>query len=153
MDCDLQDNPEFIPEMYRKYQDMKKPVIVQHSYAEFSIRNRITSNIFWCFLSIISFKKFSPYLGNYLLIDKLIREKYLLTPNIGYLYGDLIDQGNEFVLIKKKRSKGVRQKTTYDIYKLISLALTLIKKFNIISKLFKKNTKIEKKNINIEMVI
>lgn len=153
MDCDLQDNPEFIPEMYRKYQEMKKPVIVQHSYADFSIRDRLISNIFWYFLIIISFKKFSPYLGNFLLIDKSIKEKYLLTSNIGYLYGDLIDQDNEFFFIKKKRSKGVRQKTTYDIYKLFTLAVKLIKKFNIISKLLKKNIKIEKKNIEIEVII
>jgi len=153
MDCDLQDNPEFIPEMYRKYQETKKPVIVQHSYADFSIKDRLISNIFWYFLIIISFKKFSPYLGNFLLIDKSIKEKYLLTSNIGYLYGDLIDQGNEFFFIKKKRSKGARQKTTYDIYKLTTLAAKLIKKFNIISKHLKKNIKIKKKNIEIEIII
>ena len=89
MDCDLQDNPEFIPEMYKTYKNTNNPVIIQHSYEDFSLKSRITSNLFWFFLSLISFKKFSPYLGNYLLIDKLIKEKYLLNQNIGYLYGDL----------------------------------------------------------------
>ena len=99
MDCDLQDNPEFIPEMYETYKNNGKPVIIQHSYEEFSLKNRITSNIFWCFLSLISFKKFSPYLGNYLLIDELIKEKYLLNTNIGYLYGDLIRVGYQLLKI------------------------------------------------------
>ena len=78
--------------MYQKYKKFNKPVIIQHSYEDFSLRSRIISNIFWTFLSIISIKKFSPYLGNYLLIDKKIKNKYLKIKNIGYLYGDLIIQ-------------------------------------------------------------
>ena len=39
-------------------------------YEDFALRNRVISNLFWTFLSIVSLKKFSPYLGNYLLIDE-----------------------------------------------------------------------------------
>ena len=136
LDCDLQDNPKFIPEMYKKYKKYKKPVIIQHSYEEFTLSSRFISNMFWVFLSIISFKKFSPYLGNYLLIDSFIKKKYLKIRSIGYLYGDLLFQENEFTLIRKKRFKGIRNKTTYNFLKLIKLASKLVIKYNILNRPF-----------------
>lgn len=75
MDCDLQDNPAYMVELYETYIKYKKPVIIRHSYKNFKLKNRIVSNIFWYFLSAISFKKFSPNLGNYLLIDNEVKKK------------------------------------------------------------------------------
>ena len=146
MDCDLQDNPKHIIEMYRAYIKYKSPIIIQHSYEDFKIRSRIVSNLFWFFLSIISFKNFSPNLGNYMLIDKKIRRKYLTIKSIGYLYGDLIMQKNNFFLLKKKRSKGIRKKTTYSLAKLINLAAILIYKYNFLGQIFQSgyNKKIPK---------
>jgi dolichol-phosphate mannosyltransferase len=74
MDCDLQDNPAYIVDMYKSYIKYKKPIIINHSYKNFELKNRILSNIFWYCLSTISFKKFSPNLGNYLLIDDKIKK-------------------------------------------------------------------------------
>lgn len=148
LDCDLQDDPKFIPIMYLTYLKNKKPVIIQHSYQEHSFKNRILSNLFWYFLSIVSLKFFSPYLGNYLLLDYKIKQKYLKTKNVGYLYGDLIMQKNKFVLIKKKRSFGLRRKTTYNFAKLFNLAIKLILKYNLISRIFNiTNSKVTKKKI------
>ena len=61
-----------------------------------------------------------------MLIDELIKEKYLLTQNIGYLYGDLIDQENKFIFIKKKRSYGIRLKSTYNLFRLIKFSTFFI---------------------------
>ena len=82
MDCDLQDNPAYMVELHETYIKYKKPVIIRHSYKNFKLKDRIVSNIFWYFLSAISFKKFSPNLGNYLLIDNEIKKKYLSIPRI-----------------------------------------------------------------------
>jgi len=136
MDCDLQDDPIFIKEMYKSYIQEKKPIIIQHSYEDYAFKDRIISNIFWQTLSVISLKKFSPSLGNYMLIDKAIRDKYLSINTIGYLYGDLILQKNIFSLIKKKRSTGIRKKTTYNFLKLLSLGINLVLKYNILSRIF-----------------
>ena len=144
LDCDLQDNPKFILQMYNKYQKTKKPIIIKHSYIEHSLKNRFISNLFWYFLSLISLKNFSPYFGNYFLIDSEIKKKYLKMKNVGYLYGDLILQNNKFIFIEKKRPFGIRKKTTYNFNKLINLAIKLILKYNIISRIF--FTLIQKKN-------
>lgn len=137
MDCDLQDNPAFIVDMFNSYIREKKPVIIEHSYKNFKFRDRIVSNIFWYFLSAVSLKKFSPSLGNYLLIDDKIKKNYLLMKNIGYLYGDLITQGNIFFHIKKKRSHGTRQSTTYNYTKLAYLGIILILKYNILGNILR----------------
>ncbi len=153
LDCDLQDNPKYIPQMYNEYQKTKKPIIIKHSYKEHSLKNRFISNLFWYVLSLISLKNFSPYFGNYLLIDKEIKKRYLKMSKIGYLYGDLSLQNNEFIFIEKKRPFGVRNKTTYNLNKLVSLAIKLILKYNIISRFFSVfNQKNIKKNF-IEKII
>ncbi len=141
LDCDLQDNPKYIPLMYKSYLENKLPVIIQHSYEDFDFKSRLVSNIFWFFLSIISLTKFSPNLGNYLLINKNIKKNYIKTTSIGYLYGDLIFQKNNFFLIKKKRSKGIRKKTTYGTIKLFQLAIRLILKYSIFTRFFQNFTK------------
>jgi glycosyltransferase involved in cell wall biosynthesis len=144
LDCDLQDDPRYIPLMYKSYLENRLPVIIQHSYEDFDFKSRIVSNFFWYFLSIISLKKFTPYLGNYLLIDKGVKKKYLKIKKIGYLYGDLIIQKNVFFVIKKKRSKGIRKESSYNFQKLINLAIRLILKYNIFNRIFINN----KKNLN-----
>lgn len=141
LDCDLQDNPKYIPLMYKSYLKNKLPVIIQHSYEDFDFKSRLVSNIFWFFLSIISLTKFSPHLGNYLLISKNIKKNYIKITSIGYLYGDLIFQKNNFFSIKKKRSRGIRKKTTYDTIKLLQLAIRLILKYSIFTRFFQNFTK------------
>jgi hypothetical protein len=39
MDCDLQDNPAFIVDMFNSYIREKKPVIIEHSYKNFKFRD------------------------------------------------------------------------------------------------------------------
>lgn len=153
MDCDLQDNPKFIKEMFDKYLLINKPIIIKHSYKNYSLKNRFISNLFWSFLSIVSFKHFSPYLGNYLLFDKKIKKKYLTINKVGYLYGDLIMQKNNFHFIEKKRPFGLRKKTTYNFQKLFNLAIKLILKYNIISRIFSKFGNKNKKENLIERII
>ena len=45
MDCDLQDDPIFIKEMYKSYLKEKKPIIIQHSYEDIGFKNRIVFNV------------------------------------------------------------------------------------------------------------
>jgi len=149
LDCDLEDNPAYIIDMFRLYCKKKKPIIIKHYYKNFKLIKRIISHIFWYFLSVISLKKFSPYLGNYILIDYKIKKKYLSSFKFYYLYGDLIMQGNNFIYINKKKARGIRINTTYTLAKLITLAFRLIIRFNIFSIYFFKFYKNNMKNINI----
>ena len=151
LDCDLQDNPEHILDLYRKYKKTNKPTIIKHSYKNFGYKKRIISNIFWILLSLISMKNFNPNLGNFLLINKTVKKKYIKIQSIGYLYGDLISIGTKFTEIKKKRQISKRGNTTYNLKKLLTLGLKLIIKYNIFRKLFfiktENNTKNRIKNI------
>ena len=141
MDCDLQDNPAYIMEMCKSYFKHKKPVIIENLYENFSFENRILSNIFWYFLSIISLKKYLPSFGNYILIDKKIKKNYLSIKSPGYYYGDLTNLGNKFITIKKKRNFSFRKKSTYNLFKLVILGTKLILKYNILNNLIKHKNK------------
>jgi len=153
MDCDLQDNPAYIIEMYKSYLHYKKPIIIEHSYEKFNNTNRFFSNTFWYFLSIISLKKFSPNFGNYILINRKIKKKYLSIKDVGYFYGDLINLGNKFITIKKKRNFSLRKKSTYNLLKLIVLGAKLILKYNLLNNIIKNNHKSKLSKIRIEKII
>jgi glycosyltransferase involved in cell wall biosynthesis len=136
MDCDLQDNPAYIIKMYELYEKYKMPVIIKHSYKKFSLKHRILSNIFWFLLSVISFKKFSPYCGNYMLIDQNHKKNYVSVKENGYLYGDLLILKTNFIYLNRERSRGLRKKSTYSYFKLFILALKLLLKYNLFSRFF-----------------
>ena len=153
MDCDLQDNPAFIIEMYKSYLDYKKPVIIEHSYENFNMMNRFLSNTFWYFLSIISLKRYFPSFGNYILINQKIKKKYISIKNVGYFYGDLINLGNKFITIKKKRNFSLRKESTYNLLSLIVLGTKLILKYNLLNNIFKEKDKSELSKIKIKEII
>ena len=141
MDCDLEDNPKHIIEMIKLYNINKKPIIIHNIYSSNS--KRLLSKIFWLFLKIISLKNFNQNLGNYILIDKKIKKKYLKLKNKTYYYGDLINLETKFQILKKKRNKSIRKKgSTYSFFKLLIMGATLIKNYNFFSselKFIKKN--------------
>ncbi len=136
MDCDLEDNPKYIIDMIKLYKTNKKPVIVHNLYKINS--KRLLSKIFWFFLKIISSKDFNQNLGNYILIDKNIKKKYLSIKNKTYYYGDLISLKIKFQILKRNRDRSIRKDgSTYSFIKLLLMALSLIKTYNIFSTKFK----------------
>jgi dolichol-phosphate mannosyltransferase len=152
MDCDLEDNPKHMIEMVKLYNINKKPIIIHNIYKKSS--KRLLSQIFWFFLRIISLKNFNQYLGNYILIDKKIKKKYLSLKNKNYYYGDLIYLKTKFQILKKKRDKSIRKEgSTYSFFKLILMGLTLIKTYNFFSSELKFIKKTKQKRIIIDEII
>ena len=139
--------------MYKSYLDYKKPVIIEHSYENFNMMNRFLSNTFWYFLSIISLKRYFPSFGNYILINQKIKKKYISIKNVGYFYGDLINLGNKFITIKKKRNFSLRKESTYNLLSLIVLGTKLILKYNLLNNIFKEKDKSELSKIKIKEII
>jgi dolichol-phosphate mannosyltransferase len=152
MDCDLEDNPKHMTEMIKLYNINKEPVIIHNVYSLNS--KRLVSKIFWFFMKIISLKNFNQNLGNYILIDKKIKKKYLSLGNKTYYYGDLINLKTKFQILKKKRDKSIRKKgSTYSFFKLFLMALALIKTYNFFSSELKFIKKTKQKKIIIDEII
>lgn len=150
MDCDLEDNPKHIIEMHKLYKIKKKPVIIRHLYKNHNTKFRSISNIFWNLLKIISFKNFDPQLGNFILIDKKIKKKYLSLKLKTYFYGDLLTLNTKFQIITKIRNCSIRkQGTTYNFIKLLLMGLNLIKRYNLLSLYFSSSKKLDKEKIII----
>jgi len=152
MDCDLEDNPKHIIDMINLYNINKKPVIIHNIYSLNS--KRLVSKIFWFFLKIISLKNFNQNLGNYILIDKKIKKKYLKLKDKTYYYGDLINLNTKFQILKKKRNKSLRKKgSTYSFFKLMLMGATLIKTYNFFSLQLKFIKKNKQKKITVDETI
>lgn len=132
MDCDLQDNPKHIIDMVKLYKKKKQPVIIHNIYKlNFGT---LVSKIFWFFMKIISLKNFNQNFGNYILIDKKIKKKYISLKNNTYYYGDLINLKIQFQSLKRDRGETIRKSgTTYNFVKLFFMGLTLIKKYNFLT--------------------
>ena len=152
MDCDLQDNPKHIIDMIKLYNKYGKPIIIHNIYkVKFK---RLLSIIFWFFLKIISLKNFNQHIGNYILIDKKIKKKYLSLRNKTYYYGDLIDLKTKFQFLKKDRDESKRKEgSTYSFCKLILMGLSLIMKYNFFSEKFKFVKRTKQKKITIDNII
>ena len=132
MDCDLQDNPKHIIDMIKLYKEKKQPVIIHNIY-KLNLR-RLVSKIFWFFMKIISFKNFTQNFGNYILIDKKIKKKYISLKNNTYYYGDLLNLKIKFQSLKRDRDESIRKLgTTYNFVKLFFMGLTLIKRYNFLT--------------------
>lgn len=152
MDCDLQDNPKHIIDMIKLYNKYGKPVIIHNTYK--LNHKRLLSRIFWLFLKFISLKNFNQHFGNYILIDKKIKKKYLSITNKTYYYGDLIYLKTKFQILKKNRENSKRKGgSTYSFYKLILMSLSLIIRYNFFSEKFKFMKKTKQKKITIDEII
>jgi dolichol-phosphate mannosyltransferase len=153
MDCDLQDDPTHIPELYKKFVKHETPVIAKNHYKNFQLKNIIISNIFWTILSILSFKKFSYKFGNYLIFGKKSKKKYLRIKTIGSLYGDLIKNNVNFKEINVLRCESMREKSTYNLYKLIKYSLILLSNYNLLNNFFENYIKKKKIYIKVKEII
>jgi dolichol-phosphate mannosyltransferase len=150
MDCDLQDNPKHIIDMYQKYKKNNKSVIIYNLYTKIPLAKRFFSNIFWIILRMVSFKNFNSNFGNFIMIDAKTKKKYLSLKDKTYLYGDLLILNTNFSVIKKDREPSKRKAgTTYNFIKLFNLAFLLIRKYNFISLKLKINNKLNTTKIKV----
>jgi dolichol-phosphate mannosyltransferase len=152
MDCDLEDNPKHIIDMVKLHNKYRKPVIIYNIH-KLNFK-RLLSKIFWFFLKIISLKNFNHHLGNYILIDKKVKKRYLSLRNKTYYYGDLIYLKTKFQILKKKREETKRKEgSAYNFCKLISMSLSLIMRYNFFSEKFKFMKRTKPKKITIDNII
>jgi dolichol-phosphate mannosyltransferase len=77
MDCDLQDNPAFIPELIRKHAEGYNVVCTIKQQKEYSWYRRITSDMFFFVVNRLSDVKLEKNLGTMTLIDRRVADEYI----------------------------------------------------------------------------
>lgn len=77
MDCDLQDNPSYIPELIKKQAEGYNVVCTIKQQKEYSWYRRLTSDLFFFVVNRLSDVKLEKNLGTMTLIDRQVADEYI----------------------------------------------------------------------------
>jgi len=126
MDCDLQDDPKYIPQLYQKLQEGYGIVYTKRSRRNYGFVKNIFSNIFYKTLSWISDFKLDPDIGNYTILSRTAVDAFLSFNDYirGYLFV-LRWLGFETAHIMVEHQERASGKSSYSITKLVGLALNM----------------------------
>ncbi|WP_300711914.1 glycosyltransferase family 2 protein [uncultured Brachyspira sp.] len=133
IDADLQDPPELIPSMIDEYIKSKSNVIYAKRISREgeNFLKKITSNLFYRLINLLSDIKFPIDTGDFRLIDKNVIDAYKqFKENPKYIRGLISWMGfkqQAFLYNRKPREAG---KTKYTYKKMFNLALTGIISFS-----------------------
>ncbi len=126
MDCDLQDDPKFIPDLFRKTAEGYDIVYARKSSRSHGFFKNMFAAFFYKLLSWISDFRLDPNIGNYSILSRKAVDAFLKFND--YRRGYLIVLkwiGYKHTSIPVEHLKRKQGKSTYSVFKLIGLALNL----------------------------
>lgn len=126
IDCDLQDNPEYIPELYEKVKEGYDIVYARRKKRNHNSFKDITAFVYYKFLSLISEYDFDPNIGSFSIINRKVVNSFLRLNDYksGYL-GLLKWLGYKYAYIEVGRSDRYTGKSSYTLKKLFDHASRL----------------------------
>ncbi len=132
IDGDLQDPPELIPEMYRKFQEGFEVVYAKRTKRKGeSFFKRITAKLFYRILKRITSVDIPMDVGDYRLIDRKIVDYLKLMPEQNkFLRGQIAWLGFRQTFVEFERNSRTTGKTGYPLSKMIKFALDGITGFS-----------------------
>ena len=128
LDCDLQDNPEYICNLYSEIIKKNNDVIaIEFSKRHENFFQRICSNFFWKIISFLSKKNFNNKIGNFMIFSEKIKNEILkFKEQDKLLSGVLLLMGCKFGTISLPREAREHDKSGYTFVKKVKLAIHLI---------------------------
>ncbi|MBI3308061.1 MAG: glycosyltransferase, partial [Candidatus Melainabacteria bacterium] len=77
IDCDLQDNPLYIPALYERSQEGFDVVYAKKVFRKYNLLRDIVTKMFYGFLGLVSAYKFDPNIGTFSLISRKVVNSFL----------------------------------------------------------------------------
>jgi len=132
MDCDLQDPPELIPEMIKKWQEGYKIIYTRRKIRKDKFFKRITAEIYYSLLYRFSDNKIPGHIGDFRLLDKKVHEVLKnMREKSRYLRGMVPWLGYEYAIIDYERPLRTHGKTGFSLLKMIRLGMNGILSFSL----------------------
>jgi dolichol-phosphate mannosyltransferase len=126
MDCDLQDRPDEIPNLYRKAQEGFDIVYARRTERQDKYFKKITSNIFNAFFTYLSGIK-TDNVANFGIYHQKVIEEYNRMKEYARAFGTLIRYlGFNSCIIDVKHGERFEGKSSYTLAKLFRLGLDII---------------------------
>ena len=127
MDCDLQDRPEEIPNLFNKAQEGYDIVFAQRIERQDRFLKRLSSSLFHTFFNFLSGSKTDKSISNFGIYKKAIIDEYVHMPERFRGFGSLVRYlGFESTAIPVEHSKRLSGKSSYSFRKLIRQASSSI---------------------------
>jgi dolichol-phosphate mannosyltransferase len=132
IDADLQDPPELILEMYKKYKEGYKVVYARRKSREGETWfKKITAKLFYRFLSAMTSIEIPVDVGDFRLVDKVIVKHLRNMPEKSkYIRGQISWIGYKQTFVEYDRDARLYGKTNYPLKKMLRLAFDGITAFS-----------------------
>lgn len=127
MDCDLQDRPEEIPQLYRKALEGHDIVLARRGGRKHSFFKRLTSWLFYRLFSYLSGMNYDAEIGNFRIISRAVAENFKTIREQLRFFGGLIEWlGFPTASVVVEHAERYEGESTYDLKKLCKLATEAI---------------------------
>lgn len=127
MDCDLQDRPEEIPNLYRKALEGYDIVYAKRNKRHDSFLKKLSSTIFHTIYKWLSGAKIDKSIANFGIYKAVVINEFNKMPEYSRSFGSLIRYlGFHKTAIEVQHSARAEGKTSYTLYKLLKLSFDVI---------------------------
>lgn len=127
MDCDLQDRPEEIPNLYRKAMEGWDIVYARRMNKKFGFWKKLSSTAFHCVYDWLSGMKTDDTIGNYGIYSRLVIEEYNKMNEVARAFGTLVQYlGFRSTTIDVEHSERMEGKSSYTLGKLLKLSFDVM---------------------------
>lgn len=127
MDCDLQDPPEEIPNLYTFAMQGYDVVLARRNNRKDPISKRLTSYVFFKIFNYLSDTKYDSQIGNFRIISRQVVESFCRMRERLRFFGGLVDwMGFPSVIVEVQHGHRFTGKSTYSFHKRWKLASEII---------------------------
>lgn len=124
MDCDLQDRPDEIVNLYRKAQEGYRIVQARREERKDGFSKQLSSSIFHCLFSYLSGEKSDRAVANFGVYHRMVIDEYNKMHEASRSFPSLINYlGFSKTTIDVKHSERMEGRSSYTLSKLLNLAL------------------------------
>ena len=127
MDCDLQDQPEEIPNLYAKAQEGYDIVYAQRIIRMDGTLKKLSSRLFHKIFDWLSGMKSDETIANFGIFHSKVINEYNKMPEVARSFGSLIEHlGFRRTAISVRHAERAEGKSSYTLYKLLKLGFDVI---------------------------
>lgn len=127
MDCDLQDRPEEIPNLYAKAQEGYDIVLAQRVNKQFGFFKRLSSSVFHYMFDKLSGSKTDESVANFGIYSKQVIAEYNKVPEYARSFQSIIGYlGFKTTAIEVEHAERAEGKSSYNLSRLLKLSFDII---------------------------
>lgn len=124
LDCDLQDDPKHIQELYSKFKEGYEVVFTKRLKRKHGFFKSILAGIYYLLMKLVSRSEYTEQVGSFLLISSRVKNEFLKLKEQDKWYTSQIKwMGYRSATIQVEHSERHKGESSYSLYKSIKVSL------------------------------